>query len=159
VDINKFKDEWAMRKPTADELKNWAFKWPDNNGALKTPEDVQIPVGEIIDRYGATKGKFVSPAGTANMTDKTFDYNKYSHSERALPAAPDEGNYHVYLIVKPIVAEKAIAAPWFGEPGGATQYMLKGDDISIQKYLDDGSIIEIPVSKLKDRTGTLDDKK
>jgi hypothetical protein len=157
VPIEKFKNEWAMRKPTEEELKNWAFKWPDNNGALKPPEDVDIPTGELIDRYGATKGSFVSPSGTANLASKTFDYSKYSHSERALPSIPDEGNYHVYLVVKPIGAEKAIAAPWFGEPGGATQYKFKGDDVSVQKYLDSGHLIEIPVSKLKSQKGTLDD--
>jgi Tuberculosis necrotizing toxin len=157
VPIEKFKNEWAMRKPTEEELKNWAFKWPDNNGALKPPEDVDIPAGELIDRYGATKGSFVSPSGTANLSSKTFDYSKYSHSERALPSTPDESNYHVYLIVKPIAAEKAIAAPWFGEPGGATQYKFKGDDVSVQQYLDSGHLIEIPVSKLKSQKGTLDD--
>ncbi len=152
VSFEQFKDIWAFNKPTPEQLADRSFKWPINDGALGEVQRTEIASGTLIDRYGATRGSFVSPAGYANATTKTFEYTKYSHAERALPAAPNEADYHVYLIVKPITADKAIAAPWFGELGGATQFKLS--DGNIQKYLDSGDIIEIPVSKLQNPVRT-----
>lgn len=86
--------------------------YPPNDGFVGKPEKVTLKAGEqLVDRYGPITGGFVSPIGT-------------SLKARALPDNIT-GEYTVFA-VKTDIADvlSGRTAPWFGEPGGGTQYRL-----------------------------------
>jgi Tuberculosis necrotizing toxin len=62
----------------------------------------------MIDRFGAEDGSFFSPKGE-------------SFASRAVPYVCKQMDYRVYEVRKSIPVKVCKAAPWFDEPGGATQ--------------------------------------
>ncbi|MEJ0018931.1 MAG: TNT domain-containing protein [Acetobacteraceae bacterium] len=88
---------------------NAQVKWPPNDGCAATPEPVTLPVGTLIDRFGSEGGHYFSPKGE-------------SFAARALPYVCSQMVFTVYRVAKPLPVTTCKTAPWFGEPGGATQY-------------------------------------
>lgn len=78
-----------------------------------------LEVGTQVDRFGSENGTYVSAA------DAPFD-------QRSLPpsslSTPVDGlypyGYHIYTVVKPLMVEGGLIAPWFGQPGLGTQFNL-----------------------------------
>ena len=95
------------------------IKWPPNNGFKGVINDIHLPVGAKIDRYGKPTGKFTAPAGTPR-------------GQRALAPGTTE-ELSSYRVIQPIPAKSGEVAPWFDEIGGGTQYEFKN---SIQWLLD-----------------------
>ncbi|EOV8483338.1 glycohydrolase toxin TNT-related protein, partial [Klebsiella aerogenes] len=96
--------------------------WPPNRGAYGPIENVMLPTGTMIDRYGYPGGSFVSPLGVP-------------FEQRALPSSYETTKpYFQYEILKPIddVSQGKIL-PWFGQKGQGTQYELPKP---VQWYLD-----------------------
>ncbi|QQQ75840.1 TNT domain-containing protein [Saccharothrix sp. 6-C] len=91
-------------------------------------ENVVIPVGAEIDRFGAELGNLVYTAGTM-----------FGH--RSLPPDWLNRRYHVYRVQKPVPALKGVAVPWFGQVGGGTGFFLAS---SVRDLLADGSLVEVP---------------
>ncbi|MGW4111949.1 TNT domain-containing protein [Actinosynnema sp. NPDC004786] len=91
-------------------------------------EDVVVPVGVELDRFGADTGNLVYAAGTA-------------FGQRSLPPDWLNRRYHVYRVQKPVPALKGVAVPWFGQAGGGTGYFLA---TSVRDLLADGSLVEVP---------------
>ncbi|GEM_PF-1689018 len=86
------------------------IKWPPRDGCAEVaPVAETIAPGELIDRFGSEGGSFFSPQGQA-------------FAARALPYVCSQMAYTVYRVKQPISVQRCAAAPWFGEPGGATQY-------------------------------------
>ncbi|WP_167372058.1 TNT domain-containing protein, partial [Lonsdalea iberica] len=101
--------------------------WPPNRGAYGPVEKVILPTGELIDRYGSTKGTYTSPAGVP-------------FENRALPSYSANAPYNVYEILKPIDdVSKSKVLPWFGQKGKGTQYELPKP---VQWYIDNGYLGE-----------------
>ncbi|KAF8312262.1 hypothetical protein DL93DRAFT_2168552 [Clavulina sp. PMI_390] len=76
-----------------------------------------LPIGLLLDRFGAESGKFLAPADTP--------YRQRSLHPQSLNApinATDPYNYHVYKVTKPFVVSSGVIAPWFGQPGQGVQY-------------------------------------
>jgi filamentous hemagglutinin len=96
--------------------------WPPNRGAYGPVEQVTLPTGAIVDRYGYPGGSFVSPVGVP-------------FENRALPPSYETTKpYFQYVIMKPISdVPKSNILPWFGQKGTGTQYELPQ---SVQWYLD-----------------------
>lgn len=94
----------GWKKPNGDP---W---YPPNDGAIGTPQRVTIGKGAQMDRYGHEGGSFLSKAGE-------------SFESRALNRSPTEA-FNTYTVNKPMIVEQAKIAPWFGQPGGGTQYKL-----------------------------------
>ena len=66
----------------------------------------------LVDRYGPVYGGYVSPKNV-------------SFEARALPRTTKIEEYSVFVIKKDIKdVLSGVAAAWFGEPGGGTQYKL-----------------------------------
>ena len=97
--------------------------WPPNNGFAGTPEVVNLQPGARIDRYGSNDGGFLSPAGTP-------------FEQRALPNSSANSQFQTFEVVRPLPVNSGQAAPWFGQPGGGTQYQLQG--VNVQQLLDEG---------------------
>ena len=103
--------------------------WPPNDGAVEgTTEQIVLPAGTRIDRYGSEDGFFTSPAGTP-------------YEQRSCAPGSDQKPYHQYEVLKPIEGVvQGVTAPWFDEPGGGLQYMMP---MSIQELLDQGYLKSI----------------
>ncbi|KAL2171664.1 hypothetical protein VTG60DRAFT_1960 [Thermothelomyces hinnuleus] len=114
-------------------------RWTDENGRYEYPEETQgflpsgdgtgpliwgnvtLPVGTLMDRFGAEGGNYTSPAGTpyalralppSNLDETTSEYPY---------------NYHVYSVVKPLTVLAGPIQPWFEQPGTGVQYELYSD--------------------------------
>ena len=85
--------------------------WPPNRGFAGDPVSKPLPVGARVDRYGYEGGTFLSPEGTPVEA-------------RSLAPGTTSKPYNVYEVEQPITVQSGEAAPWFGQPGGGTQYEL-----------------------------------
>jgi hypothetical protein len=90
-------------------------------------ENVVVPVGTELDRFGAETGNLVYASGTV-------------FGQRSLPPDWLNRRYHVYRVQKPVPALKGVAVPWFGQAGGGTGYFLAS---SVRDLLADGSLVEV----------------
>jgi RHS repeat-associated protein len=104
--------------------------WPSNYGFANGKDStITLTPGTVIDRFGGSSGGFVSPSGTP-------------FGQRALPASSYNKDYHQYVVKQPIDGVRAgPAEPWFGQPGGGTQYQLPK---SVQDHINNGDLVEIP---------------
>ncbi|WP_367135036.1 TNT domain-containing protein [Saccharothrix sp. HUAS TT1] len=96
-------------------------------------ENVVIPVGVELDRFGADVGNLVYASGTM-----------FGH--RSLPPDWLNRRYHVYRVQKPVPALKGVAVPWFGQVGGGVGYFLA---TSVRDLLADGSLVEVAAAAVQ----------
>ncbi|MCV7104593.1 TNT domain-containing protein [Mycolicibacterium chitae] len=95
-------------------------------------ENVQLPHGTPIDRFGFPGGGWLSPEGVA-------------FAERALPPDSVSKPYYRFIVDDPgklppgYSIEQSQAAPWFHQPGGGVQYRIvdpKGNTAAVQDLID-----------------------
>ena len=98
-----------------------AIVWPSHDGFAATPVLLVLPPGVLIDRFGSDYGRFFSPKGAA-------------YKARALPYVCASLVYRVYRTDQPLLVWTGTAAPWFDQPGGATQ--LETDATAAQLLAD-----------------------
>ena len=105
-----------------------AVDWPKRNG-FENGEYIETTLqpGAVIDRYGATTGNFLSPAGTP-------------FEERALPASRKNETPTVYRVLKPLPVKEGKVEPWFDQVGRGTQFET---EMTVQELLDDEYIEEV----------------
>ena len=100
-------------------------KWPSNGGfthPLTDSDIITLQPGTVIDRYGYAGGSYLSPINTP-------------YKARAVEPGTISKPYNVYVVKEPIRVYAGEVAPWFGMPGGGTQYYL-GDGITVQLLLE-----------------------
>lgn len=115
--------------------------WPPNDGFAAAKGDVlrdktMFQPGQKIDRYGGwtdadgyhDKGSYFSDVGAP------FD-------QRALPPETLNTPYHQYEVLESFEVESGPIAPWFGEPGGATQYFVPKSEGGVDGLIKSGKII------------------
>lgn len=85
--------------------------YPPNNGFSGAIEKISLDVGTIIQRTGDLAGRFTSPAGTPSQM-LSFPYDKIGQATTYLQTT------------QPIQVLSGTVAPWFGQIGGGTQYLL-----------------------------------
>ncbi|GGM59090.1 hypothetical protein GCM10012275_32790 [Longimycelium tulufanense] len=95
---------------------------------FRNTEQVRLPAGTDVDRFGPGEGNVTYTAGTP-------------FPQRSLPPDWAKREYHVYRLQRPLPALTGTAIPWFGQPGGGTAYLLPR---SVHELLEDGSLVEIP---------------
>lgn len=100
------------------------IKWPPNDGCAAAPVSETLGQNTLIDRFGSEGGSFFSPKGE-------------SFAARAVPYVCSKMVYTIYRVAKPLHVATCKAAPWFDEPGGATQYQT---DEPAFKLRESGSI-------------------
>ena len=102
---------------------SWIYP-PDNGyvtGPGGKPEEFKLRLykGQDIDRYGSVYGSFLAPAGLP-------------YSARSIPPSNLDGtppalcNYTDYQVTKSFRVDAGPIAPWFGQPGGGSQFQLDG---------------------------------
>ena len=77
------------------------------------------------------------------MEDFETEINKYKgtpYEQRSLPRRWDRKDFHEYEVLKPIQAKEGKVIPYFGEPGGGTQYKF---DTAIRELLKSGYLRRI----------------
>ncbi|GLP88535.1 TNT domain-containing protein [Tritonibacter mobilis] len=108
------------------------LRWPPNDGFGAAPTQETLRPGTRIDRFSGRTGlddtgRYLSPEGT-------------DFGSRALPYDPSTQQYAVYEVVQDLPVSAGQAAPWFGEVGGATQYML---DRPLNDLINNGFIRQV----------------
>ncbi|MCP3931902.1 MAG: glycohydrolase toxin TNT-related protein, partial [Bacteroidetes bacterium] len=117
--------------------------WPPNDGfgtynQKVLRKKIVLPPGKKLDRYGGwndsdgfhDKGNFFSDTGTP-------------FKNRALPPETIKSPYNNYEVVEPFEVESGPIAPWFGEPGGANQYLVPKSEGGIDGLLKSGKIKKV----------------
>lgn len=103
---------------------SWLGYWPSNNGFSGPTQSVTLQQGTVIQRIGGTGGTFVSPYYTDPMS-LSLPYHQMSNM----------ANPTMYVVNQPITVTAGQAAPWFGQYGGGTQYLLPQ---TIQELINSG---------------------
>jgi RHS repeat-associated protein len=94
---------------------------PPNNGFAGDPIETTLEPGTPVDRIGSTNGRFMAPEGTP--------FPQRSMPGPEVPATP-------YEVTQPVPGVmEGPTAPWYGQPGGGTQYVLPKP---LQWYIDNG---------------------
>ena len=106
------------------------IRWPPEDGFRGTATPIILPPGVLLDRFGADTGRFLSPKGAAFRA-------------RALPTACATQPYSSFRVLTPLPVWIGRAAPWFDEPGGATQVQT---DATVKQLLDDGVLARLPAA-------------
>jgi len=106
-----------------------AINWPPNDGFAAAPAPEVLPPGTLLDRFGNDYGSFFSPAGAG-------------YGKRALPYVCLRQAYTVFRVTAPLPVWVGRAAPWFDQPGGATQFQT---DASAARMIQDSVLV--PVSR------------
>ncbi len=110
--------------------------YPPNNGAVVS-RPTSIRPGTKLDRYGG----YIDENGVYQDSGKFFSPDGASFGSRALPEKATEF-YNRYEVLKPIPnVQEGQAIPWFGQPGGGTQYQTQ---LGVQKLIDGGYIRRLP---------------
>jgi hypothetical protein len=129
---------------------SWIYP-PDNGyvtGPGGQPEEGQLQLfaGQDIDRFGSVFGSFLAPAGVP--------YSARSIPPQSLDSTPAGGcNYHDYQVTKSFTVDAGPIAPWFGQPGGGTQFQLDGSlvpgapaALNVMWLLSNGYLTDVPAS-------------
>ena len=108
----------------------WLGYYPPNNGFSGSTETITLQSGTILQRFGGTGGSYVAPYYTAPMS-------------LSLPYAqlPNMNNPQLYILNQSLEVTAGTAAPWFGQYGGGTQYLLPQ---AIRELLELGIISKYP---------------
>jgi RHS repeat-associated protein len=102
--------------------------YPENNGFVGATERKTLMPGEQMDRLGGSPySRFFSPVGTPEAA-------------RALPPGTAGQPLRTFEILKPLEVESGTVAPWFGQPGGGTQYVTP---LRLEVLINRGIIKEI----------------
>jgi len=104
------------------------YAWPPRDGFAESPVLVILPPGTLLDRFGGNSGRFLSPKGAG-------------YKARALPYTCATLTYTVFQVLRPLPVWAGKAAPWFDEPGGATQFQT---DAPVSLLLNDRTIEPMP---------------
>ena len=103
---------------------SWLGYWPSNNGFSGSTQSLTLQQGTVVQRFGGTSGTFVSPYFTDPMS-LSLPYHQL----------PNMNNPNLYIVNYPIIVTAGQAAPWFGQYGGGTQYLLPQ---TIQELINSG---------------------
>ncbi|MER5299719.1 TNT domain-containing protein [Streptomyces lasiicapitis] len=128
-----------------DKDANW-FKYPPQNG-FEGAAKVHLPkVGDHMDRFGGPNGGFLAPRDGTPYTERALPPSNVSAD-----ASAKGPGYHAYRWARDWGPAEVAQygniqggkiAPWFGQPGGGTQYLLpKG--VNVQWLLDNRYIVEV----------------
>ena len=101
---------------------SWLGYLPSNNGFCGSTETITLQKDTIIQRIGGTGGTFAAPYYTDPMS-LSLPYHQMKYM----------GTPTMYVVNQPITVTAGQAAPWFGQYGGGTQYLLPN---TIQELLD-----------------------
>lgn len=98
--------------------------YPPNDGFSGCVEKITLETGTLLQRTGSLYGSFVAPYGTPSQL-LSLPYDKIGQATTILEVA------------QPINVLAGRVAPWFGQIGGGTQYLLSS---SVNDLINQGAI-------------------
>lgn len=118
-----------------------AFSWPGHDGFATShgtvlAERVTLAPGDKLDRYGGyfdAKGEFRDSG--RYFADQGIEFEK-----RALPPKSKANSPHTFEVLEPFDVDAGPIAPWFGEPGGGTQYFVPEEYGGVDGLIASGKI-------------------
>jgi hypothetical protein len=93
---------------------------------------ITLKPGTVLDRFGYATGRYLAPLGASFSSralppqaletpdHTTPDYQGVKWNNQIIPPS----NYHVYCVQNAFSVDAGPIAPWFGQPGRGTQYVL-----------------------------------
>ncbi|CAM3543491.1 Putative deoxyribonuclease RhsC [Vibrio aerogenes CECT 7868] len=117
-----------------------AQSWPPNDGfATKNGsvlrEHITLQPGHMLDRFGGWYEDGVFRDLGSYFADMGVPFKN-----RALPPETLSSPYRTYKVVKPFEVEAGPIAPWFGDPGGARQYLVLKSEGGVEGLIKSGKI-------------------
>ena len=102
---------------------------PTNLGFLGQPQNTTLPAGTKIIRYGKPTSEFAAPVGTPPWA-------------LSIPPTSSPLQLNTYQLTQAIPnVQCGIAAPWYFQFGGGTQYVLPS---TVQQLLQSGVLVPVP---------------
>jgi RHS repeat-associated protein len=102
--------------------------YPPNHGFLGWAESSTLMPGTVVDRYGDSSGRYLSPQGTP-------------FSARSIKQEQINSPLNTYQVLKPFNVDSGLARPWFGQDGMGIQYHT---DLRIQELINQGFLGPVP---------------
>ena len=132
TDMPSIYDNWYKPNTSADGYKATAkdMNFPQHGGAIpNTQTMVTLEPGMEVGRYG-------EPTKLSDYVTETG----LPPERLSLPPITNHNEYFIYKVAKPIPnVERAVAAPYIGDPGLGIQYKLPKP---IKTYINDGYLIK-----------------
>jgi len=97
--------------------------YPPNQGFAGVAQQTSLDVGTVVQRIGSLSGRYIAPAGTPSQM-LALPYNQIGQSTTYLE------------VCKSTPVLSGTVAPWFGQIGGGTQYILQ--DGRVDQLIADG---------------------
>jgi hypothetical protein len=88
-------------------------------GATTSTTIYDLPAGVLVDQFGQESGSYLYPDGTP-FKERSLPPSTLSTADRRFPY-----NYHRYQVAKSFRVRAGVAAPAFGQPGGALQFHVE----------------------------------
>ncbi|EPQ57635.1 hypothetical protein GLOTRDRAFT_137901 [Gloeophyllum trabeum ATCC 11539] len=107
----------------------------ETTNRLPLEGNTTLPVGLLVDRFGAETGRYLAPFGTPFAQRALYP----AAMNTADPAYPY--GYHLYNVTKEFVVLTGPIAPWFGQPGQGTQYETNA---SVAALVSGGYLARVP---------------
>ncbi|KAL6922631.1 hypothetical protein FSST1_006657 [Fusarium sambucinum] len=136
---------WDSRKEV---FREHGWRFPPLNGFALDQDQIpmkayiDLEVGTLVDRFGGTGGRFISPA-TAPFAQRAL----HPQSLNTRPEKEFPNDYHVYNVTKPFSVLSGPIKPWFGQPGYGMQFFL-GIGTTVQDHINMTNLVEVDPSKL-----------
>ncbi|KFG78037.1 hypothetical protein MANI_006757 [Metarhizium anisopliae] len=127
--LSEYGADRGLKYPQKD-----GFQLDANGDPVMT--NTTLAPGTLIDRFGADRGSFVAPYGTP-YEQRSLPPMNLANNPKYSDGTPY--NFHVYQVIKELVVREGPIAPWFGQPGKGTQYVLS---TSVKQAVADGFLVE-----------------
>ncbi|SRR5213594_3772292 len=122
----KFAKFLAAERVAVGESRALVPYYPPNSGFAGASGEATLVPGTIVDRYGGTGGRYLSPQGTPPWA-------------RSLQFGAETRSLNAYEVVRPIDVNAGTVAPWFNQPGGGVQFKL-GTGTTVQDLINSGHL-------------------
>ncbi|MBB5155118.1 glycohydrolase toxin TNT-related protein [Saccharopolyspora phatthalungensis] len=126
--------EWKRRFLLRDGERS-EYTWPEAaefpEGGVEPAEPVVLEPDVVLDCLGSGDGRILFAVATP-------------FAQRSLPAAYDERDYRRYRVMRPLPVWRAVAAPWFAQPGGGMRYRAT---YSLSDLVGLGYLVELTMTR------------
>ncbi|MCE9687211.1 glycohydrolase toxin TNT-related protein [Shewanella sp. AS16] len=118
-----------------------AFSWPSHDGFATSfgkalADSVTLAPGTKLDRYGG----YFGANGEFKDTGRYFADEGIEFEKRALPPKSKAFSPHTFEVIESFDVLSGPIAPWFGEPGGGTQYFVPEEYGGVDGLIASGKI-------------------
>ncbi|KAM0468635.1 hypothetical protein ACHAP7_010703 [Fusarium lateritium] len=104
--------------------------------------NVDLEIGTLVDRFGNSSGRFISPATAPFSQRALHPQNLNTDDDMEFP-----NNYYLYNVTERFTVFAGPIKPWFGQPGFGIQFFL-GVGIRVEDHIKMGNLAPVDPSNL-----------